>query len=873
MGRLVERCESCQLRLDDLTQADAEQLIGDLPTQEQDSDPALEQLLSRMREEPPEERSGEESEEDDNRIEFPEPPTSEAPLGRLASYHIHKEIARGGSGVLFRAYDTRLGRTVALKVLKGELAAIETERARFIREARAAAALAHENVVTVHDVGSPPNFPPYLVMEYIDGETLSDRLGREGLIDPTTAAQIVRQAAKGVGAAHRQGIVHRDIKPSNIMLDRMTGQAKITDFGLARALESAAGVTREGVIAGTPAYMSPEQITNPSQVDGRSDVYALGVVLYELLTGEPPFRGVLRMTLLQAIHDDPRPPRRLNDRIPRDIETICLKAMSKEPSRRYVNVGALVDDLGRWLAGEPVLARPIGPVTRFARWCQRNPGVATLSVAVFMLLLTVTGVSVFAAVELAQSNAKTAKALEDSERSLQERNEQYRVVETILQDVIIEISNGLQELPDTHQFKQYMLNESLAGIRLQSGLDDSDRIDMLEAVAQIRIGEIFLSTGRTGDAAERFAQAVRISEELLETELASTPRESTDLDESRSAAKNDTLHVLSVAIGRLGDASAKAGDLQVAGKHYSEALAISRKYAEEFPDEVRAKWDLASACDRFGDIALETGKVDLAAKHFVEALMHQREILRQQEALVRQDDFESPQRNREALQKRRQMQRDVAVCYQKNGRVLLRLGHGGEARESFEQAHKYFVALSNEDPRGLTSARDLAASHVNLAELASLADDIEQTAAHLRTARELLEKLAKRDPKNVDLKHDLALISRELAARELQSRRYEDARTLALDAVRLTEELTRRDQPSIADQRELVLSYRTMAAISERMKEYRGEADQWDDRALQRLSVLLQADQAKKDANWKHWIESQVTKIKSIRNGASPREG
>jgi WD40 repeat protein/serine/threonine protein kinase len=325
-------------------------------------------------------------------ITFPDPPTALGRLGRIESYHIMTERGRGAFGVVFQAYDEKLHCQVAVKVLKPELASSSRDRARFEGEARKAAAVRHDHVVTIHHVGHSPAFAlPYFVMEYIEGETLSERLRRQGALAPWEAAETARQVALGLVAVHARGLIHRDIKPANILLEKGTGRAKISDFGLARTVEVADRLTQSGGIVGTPPYMSPEQILTRQQVDPRSDVYSLGVLLYEMLTGELPFRGVLHLVLHQVMHEEPRPPRRFNYKIPRDLETICLKAMAKEPARRYPSARLLAEELRRFLSGEPILARPVRTWERTIKWAKRRPALAVLVIVCCVAVLSLIG--------------------------------------------------------------------------------------------------------------------------------------------------------------------------------------------------------------------------------------------------------------------------------------------------------------------------------------------------------------------------------------------------------------------------------------------------------------------------------------------------
>lgn len=314
-----------------------------------------------------------------------QPPSKE--LGSLGPYKLIAELGRGGMGVVFKAEDVRLRRTVAVKTLvAGEHASPELV-ARFVREAQAAAKLGtHPHIVPVLDVGQEGT-RHYIVMELVDGDSLETMID-EGAIPVRHAARYAAKTARAVQHAHDHGIYHRDLKPANVMVGR-DNEPRLTDFGLARIADAEQRLTQSGALIGTPHYMAPEQVQGAyDAIDHRTDVYGLGAILYELLTDAPPFGGggtpeIIRKVMIEP----PRAPRRANPGVPRDLETICLKALEKPKERRYQSAGEFADDLDRWLKGEPIAASPVSGVSRMVRWARRKPlAAATLGLAAVALV-------------------------------------------------------------------------------------------------------------------------------------------------------------------------------------------------------------------------------------------------------------------------------------------------------------------------------------------------------------------------------------------------------------------------------------------------------------------------------------------------------
>ncbi|MGD9632462.1 MAG: WD40 repeat domain-containing serine/threonine protein kinase [Pirellulales bacterium] len=323
-----------------------------------------------------------------------------AVLSRVAHFEIIERLGMGEFGTVWKARDTLLDRTVALKIPRREqLDPLSVEK--FMREAQAAAQLRHPNIVSTHEVGRDGD-TLYIVIDYVRGVPLSVMMADHRLTVHESVTMLAKIAA-ALDHAHRAGVIHRDLKPSNILVDDH-GEPHLMDFGLAKRKELEVSITTEGAILGTPAYMSPEQARGEAnRVDGRSDVYSAGVILFQMLTGELPFRGSTRMLLQKVINDDAPGPRTLESRVPRDLDTICLKCLEKEPARRYATADELAADLRRFLANQPVQARRLGRVGRTIRWARRNSVIAALLAATALTLLLATAISIYFALQAAQA--------------------------------------------------------------------------------------------------------------------------------------------------------------------------------------------------------------------------------------------------------------------------------------------------------------------------------------------------------------------------------------------------------------------------------------------------------------------------------------
>ncbi len=679
--------------------------------------------------------------------------TAQAPaaagLPTLPGYQLLRELGRGGMGVVYQARDLRLNRVVAVKMLLAGAHAGPLDRARFQLEAETVASLQHPNIIKIHEIGEQDSCP-YLVLEFLEGQPLDHQLAGRPM-PPPAAARVIETLARAMHCAHQRGIVHRDLKPGNVFV-APDGHLRILDFGLAKRLEGDSH-TRSGTIMGTPAYMAPEQALGEIRSLGpATDIYALGAMLYEMLTGRPPFQGTSVMdTLIQVRSEDPVPPTRLNARLPRDLEVICLKCLRKDPPTRYVSAEVLADDLHRFQAGEPILARPVPAWERTIKWARRHPTAAALVAVCTTALLALLGLGIWynarlqdANSQLQHSNAELQKAqteVEDRSRQLVSINENLQTANTNLKtaqdraedrsrrartavdDMYTQVAEKwLDDEPYQDPLQRQFLERALQFYKEMSQEGGTDpALRQATALALFRRGQIDRALGQHADAEQAYDQAIRLQEDLVRDDPHNAPYRQ-ELADSLNY-RGELLRTTNRADEARGWYD-RALELQ-------QALVAASNRPEYRKQQARSYYNRALAL-------AELNRLEEALVNFSQA----RNLL---EPLTR-DSKDDPS-----------FAHELARVFLGQGAVQRSLKAFKEAEESYRTALTYQDDLTKRFPRKLDYSYELALTQNNLGNLLSLDEKRtrESQEAH-EAARKLLTVLVTLHPSRPNYRRELA---------------------------------------------------------------------------------------------------------------------
>ena len=647
-------------------------------------------------------------------------------VGAIPGYEILDELGRGAMGVVYKARQLRPNRIVALKMILSGGHASRTELARFRTEAEAVALLHHPHIVQVYEVGEHAG-NPYFSLEYVEGESLHKAAG--GMPQPARrAAELTRALALAMDAAHQRGIIHRDLKPANILLTR-DGTPKITDFGLAKRIDDKdSGTTRTGAILGTPSYMAPEQAQGRTKETGpQADIYSLGAILYDLLTGRPPFCGETVLdTLEQVRREEPVPPSRLIPRVPRDLETICLKALAKDPHRRYARAAELAEDLDRFLSGLPVLARPTPLWERALKWTRRHPAAAALAA---VSVLAVVSVLTFGALWL------------DTRRRAAEANEMQQIVRADIERTNRQQAEQLRKLADEAR-------DAAITARQQAEANFQD--------AQDAVNQMLTSVGYEQLAYEPHMEKIR--QELLVKALAFYER---FLKEKSSdpAIRYQTGR----AQLRVAEIHDMLGQHEPAEKAFRAALTLLIDLSTQFPDNPDYRRELAASYNNLGNLLKETGRVALAERAYREALTGRQQLA-------------------EAFPESAVYRLDLAGSYNNLGLVLKSLGQPRAAEEQIREGENLLAALHQEFPTRPAYAQELANHHNNHGTVLAVLGKNADAAAHFAKADRLYQDLVNRFPAVPDYRQGLAVTHKHVGdlLRDTDPRKAEKEYRLAL---------------------------------------------------------------------------------------------
>lgn len=698
-------------------------------------------------------------------------------------YRLVRKLGGGAMGEVYLARHLRLGRLVALKVIRAEASGPQW-RARFLAEAQAVARLQHPNIVQIYEVGESAD-RPYLALEYVAGGSLAERLHRCALA-PGAAASLVQVLARAVQHAHDRGIIHRDLKPANVLLQELDCP-KVADFGLA-SIDP--GARSEGIV-GTPSYMAPEQ-------DGRSggrvgpwtDIYALGSVLYECLCGRPPFRGRTIEETLAAVHNQPPPD--LPATVPHDLRTICAKCLEKQPQRRYASATDLADDLGRFLRGEPILARPVGTAERLWKWARRRPVVAGL-----LGLLTLAGITLVVVGAIYQSLLRESLKQTERQRSRAEANYQQALaaVDRLLSRVG---SERLTKVPGVDEVRAELLEDALAFYSgfLKAAEEPDPALRWETARAHMQVGKIEQLLGRNDVAENHYRAGVSRFEQL-------------SADFPGRGEYRDALADARLRLGQLLGPGAKSAD---AGSEFEQA---------------RTLWAAMSADARVADCDHAAGAWHQSAGRLNDAEACYQRALEKRRELVAADGTDAARR-------------DLAMSLHNLAGLCLTVNRRGEALPYQTEAVQLFEQLARSRPNDEESRRLWAAGLHTLGVLHAWSGKHDKARQSYEQAIQLREALARFHPNAPDFQGSLARTYLNLAAVDLDTGRGLEAEKHTRQGVAILQRVV--DQyPQDWEQTKSLIGAMTNLALMLQSTKRMDEAESVYLRAIALCEALIQA--------------------------------